>query len=57
MLGELLQLIRSLDRIDSSNGYTRDNVMWMSRKANTRKSSASVKELKDFAKWIRKNID
>tara|TARA_Y100001970_G_scaffold164253_1_gene200672 strand:- start:4000 stop:4980 length:981 start_codon:yes stop_codon:yes gene_type:complete len=47
----------SLDRIDSNKGYTRDNVMWMSRKANTMKSSASVKELKDFAKWIRKNID
>lgn len=43
----------SLDRIDPKKGYTKDNVMWMSRKANTMKSNASIDELKNFAKWLK----
>ena len=27
--------------------------MWMSRKANTMKSNASIDELKNFAKWLK----
>ena len=36
----------SLDRIDPSKGYTRDNVWIISHKANTIKSNASHEELK-----------
>ena len=36
----------SIDRIDSSKGYTQDNVIFVSWRANRHKSNASLKELK-----------
>ena len=42
----------SLDRIDPTKGYTKDNIQIISRKANTMKSNASVEELRKFANWI-----
>jgi len=42
----------SLDRIDSSKGYTKDNIQVMSNKANILKNDATISELKMFAKWI-----
>jgi hypothetical protein len=39
----------SLDRIDSSKGYTPDNVMVISHKANCIKSSATPQELRRVA--------
>jgi len=36
----------SLDRIDSSKGYTKDNVWVISNRANTLKNDATIKELK-----------
>lgn len=42
----------SLDRIDSSKGYTNDNVWLISRKANTMKSNATKEELIQFSKSI-----
>lgn len=42
----------SIDRIDPTKGYTKDNVQILSRKANAMKSNASRKELRKFAEWV-----
>lgn len=42
----------SIDRIDSTKGYTKDNIQVISSKANTMKSNASVEELRMFAYWV-----
>lgn len=42
----------SLDRIDNSKGYTKDNVMVISKKANSMKNSASLTELQAFCKNV-----
>lgn len=42
----------SLDRIDNSKGYTKDNVWIISNKANRMKNSSSLKELLIFCKNI-----
>jgi hypothetical protein len=42
----------SLDRIDSSRGYTKDNVQVLSKKANTMKLDATPEELLMFADWV-----
>lgn len=42
----------ALDRIDSTKGYTKDNVMVISHIANMMKSSANKEELIKFAEWI-----
>lgn len=42
----------SLDRIDNSKGYTKDNIQVISKKANSMKNSASIEELKLFCKNI-----
>ena len=39
----------SLDRIDSSRGYTQDNIWVISHKANTIKSNATVSEIRLIA--------
>lgn len=46
------QLAASLDRIDSSRGYTKDNVRVISYKANRMKSNATEQELISFAKGV-----
>lgn len=42
----------SLDRIDNDRGYTTDNIQVISQKANAMKHSATIHELKLFAKWV-----
>jgi len=44
----------SLDRIDSTRGYTPDNIQVISQLANAMKSSATLEELKKFSAWILK---
>jgi hypothetical protein len=46
------QLAASLDRIDSSGGYTKDNVRVISYKANRMKNNATEQELISFAKGV-----
>lgn len=42
----------SIDRIDNTKGYTKDNIQIISKKANSMKNSATIEELKTFYKNI-----
>ncbi len=42
----------SLDRVDSSKGYTKDNIQVISRIANIMKNNATEQELISFAKGV-----
>ena len=42
----------SLDRIDSSRGYTIDNIQWVHKKINRIKSNLSEKEFIDWCKKV-----
>ena len=46
----------ALDRIDSNKGYTPDNIIVMSNKANTLKSNATWQELKRIVDYINGKI-
>lgn len=46
----------SLDRVDSSRGYTKDNIQVISQQANAMKHAASNEELLAFAQWVLKSI-
>ena len=41
-----------LDRINPDKGYTKGNVVWLSRKANRIKNNANPKELIALAEWL-----
>lgn len=45
----------TLDRIDPKIGYIKDNVQFLSLKANRMKSNASIEDLKTFANFINKS--
>ena len=42
----------SLDKIIPSKGYVKGNVAWLSLKANSIKSDATLEELKSVVKWL-----
>jgi hypothetical protein len=50
--GRLTQNSPSLDRIIPALGYVKGNVWVVSMKANTMKNSATVEELRQFARWV-----
>ncbi len=47
----------SIDRIDNTKGYTKDNICIISRRANSIKSNASFEEINLILKYIKKNLD
>lgn len=46
----------SIDRVDSSKGYTKDNIRVISKRANMLKNNATVHELESVIKYIRGEI-
>lgn len=46
----------TLDRIDNTKGYTKDNVWVISRKANTIKSTATYQELEMIAQKLKERM-
>ena len=44
----------SIDRIDSSKGYTKDNVQVISLRANNLKKDATLHEIKSLVKYVKK---
>ena len=49
--------IPSLDRIDSSRGYTPDNVQVVSWRSNWVKSNATLEELVLLGEWAKKELE
>ncbi len=46
----------SLDKIIPSKGYVRDNVVWISARANMIKHDATPEEVMKVAKWLNKQL-
>jgi len=42
----------TVDRIDNTKGYTKDNIAIISWRANSIKGNATLKELKSIVKWL-----
>ena len=45
----------SLDKFDPAKGYVRGNVCWISFKANTIKSNATMEECQMVVEWMKKH--
>lgn len=54
---EMRDAAPSIDRIDNSRGYTPDNVVVVSLRANRLKSDATVEELEAVAQYYRRLLD
>lgn len=51
--GKVHQASPQLDRIDNTKGYTKDNVVVVSKRANTIKNDATVQELCKVAEFYK----
>ena len=51
--GGLNEFSPSLDRINNKKGYVKNNVQWISAKANTIKRNATIKELYALADYLK----
>ena len=47
----------TIDRIDPTKGYTKENVHVISKRANMLKNDATPEELVQICKWVLKNLD
>ena len=47
----------SLDRINSSNGYVKGNVQWVTKQTNVSKHIMSMEELYEFCKKVLKHAN
>ena len=47
----------TLDRIDSTLGYTKDNIQVISYRANRIKNDATVEELEKIVEYMKKVVD
>ncbi len=52
--GGSIQSSPSLDRINNKKGYTKDNVVWISYRANTIKCDASSDQIIKVSKWLKR---
>lgn len=43
----------SIDRIDNSRGYTKDNIMVISRRANSIKSDSTIEEMEKILEYMK----
>ena len=56
-IGKVNYSSMSLDRIENTKGYTKDNIIVVSFKANTMKSNATVKELRILTNFYEKLME
>ena len=47
----------SIDRIDSSKGYTKDNIAIISWRANHLKNNGTIEEFKKIVKWLETKVN
>jgi len=46
----------SIDRLDNNKGYTKENVRFISMRANRLKSNASFEEIEALYNWMKKEL-
>lgn len=55
--GKTLDNAPSVDRIDPNKGYTKDNIIVVSWRANNLKANGTIEEFEKLLKWMKQNAD